>query len=501
MSLRLLGLVLASLALALTLIGCTSDEGSSPPTAKNTNGHDNTNGDNGGTNDDNNTNDDDSATASTMTQTVTTTTTAAAAQATTTTRSVTFTEFVSFAFRLQNVHFDSLVSNATLLASFKDVVKKAVASEAEAGTLPEHVVVEVLRADFGNSNAEGFLSPVRRRLENATAVDVQVEVHHPHVANDVVLENLGSGDNASQTILSRLEETAEYDQVLPGPIQIQVVHTPSRVARGQTFQIPAGNLGSGVGCQDGVAGTGFLMYSGTSVFTRFAGKPPHRDNAHHFVCVKYDGEWQYDTNEEWVSFTPTSSDVLVATVSFADDTVSGLRGTKEIYHGIAQGYLIGDLGFIADRWRGSNNDGEFTVTGSGFDPNEFTSTSTTTTVTTTTTTTTTTTITTTTTTTVFVCPVLSPSPGTTCQGNSADTVWKWMGDNSFGLGPTYHGTIRPDIDYTQVAQGTCLEFGCVSDWKYQQTGTKATLQCKDGKFEVVSPSNFQLNADHKCTWL
>ncbi len=131
-----------------------------------------------------------------------------------------------------------------------------------------------------------------------------------------------------------------------------------------------GDLGNGLACQDRATGSGFIMYSSDDVHTRFAAKPPYKGSAQHFVCVKYDGGWKYDTNGAWVDFTAASTDVLVAAASFSTDTVSDLRGKSGTYQNIAQGYASGDLKFKADQWKGGKNDGEFFVGGTGFNPNQ-----------------------------------------------------------------------------------------------------------------------------------
>jgi len=82
----------------------------------------------------------------------------------------------------------------------------------------------------------------------------------------------------------------------------------------------------GVACIDGNTGTGYLMYSATSVHTRFSANDPHNDNADNFIAVKYDsGSWYYDDNDNWHTFTPVSTDTLVAEVDFSNDTVSSLE--------------------------------------------------------------------------------------------------------------------------------------------------------------------------------
>jgi len=50
--------------------------------------------------------------------------------------------------------------------------------------------------------------------------------------------------------------------------------------------------------------------------------PPHGSNADHFICVVYSGGWKYDTNSALHTFTPGSTDILVAAVNYSADTVS-----------------------------------------------------------------------------------------------------------------------------------------------------------------------------------
>jgi len=128
---------------------------------------------------------------------------------------------------------------------------------------------------------------------------------------------------------------------------------------------------SGVACQDGASGTGFILYSATSVHTRFSAHAPHGSNADHFICVKYNGsDWVYDNNSSYYTFTPSSSDVLVASVDFSADIVSDLVGANSIQNGINYGYETGDLTFLANRWGTSSNGGEFNFLGTAIVPNQ-----------------------------------------------------------------------------------------------------------------------------------
>ena len=81
-------------------------------------------------------------------------------------------------------------------------------------------------------------------------------------------------------------------------------------------------INNGIACNDAATGTGFLMYTATSVHTRFSANPPHADNADNYICVRYSGGWQYDSNTDWHSFTPVSTDTLVADISYTSDTIT-----------------------------------------------------------------------------------------------------------------------------------------------------------------------------------
>jgi RHS repeat-associated protein len=122
-------------------------------------------------------------------------------------------------------------------------------------------------------------------------------------------------------------------------------------------------LKNGVACQDGATGTGYLLYSAENVHSRFAAHVPYSTNADHFVCVRYSGGWQYDTNDAYYSFTPRSTDVLVAQVDFSNDTVTSLAGQNSTLNGITYGYASGNLTFQANVFAGVSNPGEFYLTG------------------------------------------------------------------------------------------------------------------------------------------
>ena len=124
-----------------------------------------------------------------------------------------------------------------------------------------------------------------------------------------------------------------------------------------------GDLGAGVAARDGATGTGYLLWSSESVFTRFS-PAPNPNNADHLIAVQYvGGEWKVDNNSTLTTFTPASDDCLVAQLDFSNDTAATLEGTDTVINGIDAGYPAGDLAVIANQWNGNSNNGEFGVTG------------------------------------------------------------------------------------------------------------------------------------------
>lgn len=85
---------------------------------------------------------------------------------------------------------------------------------------------------------------------------------------------------------------------------------------------------SGIACIGGTNQTAYVMYSATSVHTRFSGMPA--DNADHYAVIRYSGgNWQYDNNTTWTTFTPVSTDVIVGKVFFtASENVSWVENLE-----------------------------------------------------------------------------------------------------------------------------------------------------------------------------
>jgi len=94
-------------------------------------------------------------------------------------------------------------------------------------------------------------------------------------------------------------------------------------------------------------------------------------NADHFISVRFDGtNWEFNTDsdtlgQDWVEFTPQSTDRLVADVDFSADTIEGLEDINQNIDGIAAGFT-GDLQFFANQFGGIADAGEFEITGTLF---------------------------------------------------------------------------------------------------------------------------------------
>lgn len=140
------------------------------------------------------------------------------------------------------------------------------------------------------------------------------------------------------------------------------------VATTTTERVDIPTIGRGVAVLDTATGTGYLMYSGQDVRQRFTNSPPVSINSENFVAVRLNGEqWQFNNNTDWINFSPVSSDRLMASIDFDNDTILSLAGSTGALAGIEQGFSDGDLVFWADRFDGSSNEGEFQVTGSYFE--------------------------------------------------------------------------------------------------------------------------------------
>jgi VCBS repeat-containing protein len=130
-----------------------------------------------------------------------------------------------------------------------------------------------------------------------------------------------------------------------------------------------GNLGLGVSASDDATGTGYLLYSAQMVQERLA--HVYNSSANHLIAVRLDdNQWQYTNVESgigWKNFTPVATDRIIAEIDFDLDTIDAMLGIDTVIEGVDAGYIAGDLNFVADRWNGQPNDGEFEVTGTFFE--------------------------------------------------------------------------------------------------------------------------------------
>lgn len=118
-------------------------------------------------------------------------------------------------------------------------------------------------------------------------------------------------------------------------------------------------------------GTGYIMYTLRTAHERFA---VHKSAYNHFVVVRRQSSgdgFQYDTNDKFVSFEPAPSDLLLATIDFANgQTVTpftanscnvAVQDENISIGGITKGFGIDARGEI--RYTTGSNVGEYFVLG------------------------------------------------------------------------------------------------------------------------------------------
>ncbi|MEM8875823.1 MAG: hypothetical protein AAGD32_16370, partial [Planctomycetota bacterium] len=139
----------------------------------------------------------------------------------------------------------------------------------------------------------------------------------------------------------------------------------------QDQEILVGDLNHGVAVTPGRTGTGYLMYSRTSVHDRFIAEPPDSNNANHLIAVVYQNDaWHYDTGSALEAFTPTASDILVASLNHGTNSYGLLTGQTGEVEGITQGLIASDFGLAPLTYNGAPSPNSFSVTGAYFTPNE-----------------------------------------------------------------------------------------------------------------------------------
>jgi len=92
--------------------------------------------------------------------------------------------------------------------------------------------------------------------------------------------------------------------------------------------IDLGAINSGIAVDDGATGTGYIMLSTQSLFSRFADHPPRDGASDRLIAVRHaGGQWQYnDDTRNWFAFTPDVGDLLIAEVDFSTDTLVSWEG-------------------------------------------------------------------------------------------------------------------------------------------------------------------------------
>ncbi|WP_253156168.1 tandem-95 repeat protein [Stieleria tagensis] len=145
--------------------------------------------------------------------------------------------------------------------------------------------------------------------------------------------------------------------------------------QGATATVALGSVGGGIAVHENATGTGYILHSPQSVFTRFASSPPPTlpsgTASDQMVAVRYAGNsWQYSDDTTWVNFAPVSGDRLLAAVDFDQNEITSLQYTGGQVNGIPQGFITdsstGPLTFTANEFGGVFDLNEFTVSGTEF---------------------------------------------------------------------------------------------------------------------------------------
>jgi len=172
-------------------------------------------------------------------------------------------------------------------------------------------------------------------------------------------------DSAGNSYTEQL--TINVENVNEAPVNVQLDNMQIDEISSDPEPLALGDFGNGVVAQDGATGTGYMMLSEENVHDRFSDNPIHTQSADNLVTVKnIDGEWFYDTNTQYIPFTPEPTDRLVAELDFSNDTatvLSGISDPANQVEGINAGFVDGDFSITVNRWNGSNNAGEFGVSG------------------------------------------------------------------------------------------------------------------------------------------
>lgn len=106
--------------------------------------------------------------------------------------------------------------------------------------------------------------------------------------------------------------------------------------------VNVGSLNNGLAVREDSDYNALIMYSEENVRTRFSGNPPHPSGADHFVNIYHsNGTFYYnDNNNAWYTFTPRSTDVVLATYDFDDDPAVGIHNINMLYADEAEGLKI-----------------------------------------------------------------------------------------------------------------------------------------------------------------
>jgi hypothetical protein len=128
--------------------------------------------------------------------------------------------------------------------------------------------------------------------------------------------------------------------------------------------LSVGPVGRGITGKDDATGAGYAMYTAERIQTRFTTPAIDPKSADHILAVRFfNGNWEYVTDDTFVTFVPRATDILLAELDFSADTVNMLIGINSVTNGIKTGYVSSDIVITPNMWNGAVNAGEFGLAG------------------------------------------------------------------------------------------------------------------------------------------
>ncbi|MEM1109463.1 MAG: hypothetical protein AAGH99_12325 [Planctomycetota bacterium] len=208
-----------------------------------------------------------------------------------------------------------VLSQLDRTATILDEVRNLVAEDDRVAAQPQ---IDALLSELDEINAAAEFAG-RPLFSNGAAQTTEPAASTPPPAPTLGGVQLGFANGDLSFVANRWK-----GQFNPGEFLISGSQFTRSHEAGDT-PVALGPINDGVTARDNATGTGYILHSRESVYSRFAAAPPHPGAANNLVTVVYDnGQFYYDDNNQLRAFTPEADDTLIAEVDFTNDTISPL---------------------------------------------------------------------------------------------------------------------------------------------------------------------------------